>query len=66
MESEAGLYDFDLTRFLHANRHPSSGQARGHASLEKRYSGLQPKHKRSRKALRNLLHSDKELAPYSG
>src|SRR6185312_1984487 len=34
MESEARLYDFDLTRFLHANRYPSSGQARGHASLE--------------------------------
>jgi hypothetical protein len=36
MESETGLYDFDLTRFLHANRYPSSGQARGHASLENR------------------------------
>jgi hypothetical protein len=34
MESEADLYDFDLTRFLHANRHPSSGRAGGHASLE--------------------------------
>jgi hypothetical protein len=22
MESEPGLYDFDLTRFLHANRYP--------------------------------------------
>jgi len=33
MESEARLYDFELTRFLHANRYPSSGQARGHASL---------------------------------
>jgi hypothetical protein len=22
MESEAGLYDFDLTRFLYANRYP--------------------------------------------
>jgi hypothetical protein len=38
-ESEAGLYDFDLTRFLHANRYPSSGQARGHASLENALSG---------------------------
>jgi hypothetical protein len=26
MESEARLYDFDLTRFLRANRYPSSGQ----------------------------------------
>jgi hypothetical protein len=34
MESEAKLYDFVLTRFLHANRHPSSGQAQGHALLE--------------------------------
>jgi hypothetical protein len=34
METEARLYDFELTRFLHANRYPSSGQARGHASLE--------------------------------
>jgi hypothetical protein len=35
MESEAKrLYDFVLTRFLDANRYPSSGQARGHASLE--------------------------------
>src|SRR5690242_13357808 len=32
--SDAGLHDFDLTRFLHANRYPSSGQAPGHASLE--------------------------------
>jgi hypothetical protein len=27
MESEARLYDFELTRFLHANRRRSSGQA---------------------------------------
>jgi hypothetical protein len=36
MESEAGS-GLLLTRFLHADRHPSSGQGRGHASLEKRY-----------------------------
>jgi hypothetical protein len=34
MESEAELYVFDSTHFLCANRQPSSGQARGHASLE--------------------------------
>jgi hypothetical protein len=34
MESEAGLYDFDSTRFLRANRFPASGRARGHASRE--------------------------------
>jgi hypothetical protein len=39
MESEARLYDFDLTRFLHADRYPSSGQARGHASLENASKG---------------------------
>src|SRR5262245_16834685 len=33
MESERRLYLF-LTRFLHANRYPYSGQARVHASLE--------------------------------
>jgi hypothetical protein len=38
MESEAELYDFDLTRFLHADRHSSSGRSRGHAS---RKSGSQ-------------------------
>jgi len=37
-ESEAKLYDFDLTRFLRADRHPSSGRSRGHAS---RKSGSQ-------------------------
>jgi hypothetical protein len=40
METEARLYDFELTRFLHANRSPSSGQARGHASLENALGGL--------------------------
>jgi hypothetical protein len=31
---KAGLQLFVLTGLLDANRHPSSGQARGHASLE--------------------------------
>jgi hypothetical protein len=36
VKSEAELHGLDLTRFLHANRYPSSGQAQGHVSLEKR------------------------------
>ncbi len=34
IESEAKLQIIGLKRFLRANRHPSSGKARGHASLE--------------------------------
>jgi hypothetical protein len=41
-ELDAGLYDFDA--FLRANRYPSSGQARGHASLENAIKRDEEKH----------------------
>jgi hypothetical protein len=47
MESEARLYEFDLTRFLHANRYPSPGQARGHASLENALTSATLRHEHS-------------------
>jgi hypothetical protein len=55
VESEAGLYGFDLTRFLHANRHPSSGQARGHASLENAIAHDSPKCERFGEKIMRIL-----------